>query len=164
MPQLHLVRFSYSPTETEGFLYLDDGSRLFTIERPWRSSAPGGMPFESCVPDGTYSLVPHVRSNGDEVFALWNPDLHVWHTPQERNGRPGRDLILIHAGNRIDDIVGCVAPGLARTIHNNHRMVTRSRAAMQRIMSVDYESIVIEPGCGATNNVTVQYETDGGTD
>ncbi len=149
--KLRLVRYAYTPTETEGFLYLHDGTRLSTLERPWRSDAPGGVPFESCVPDGTYSLVPHTRRNDDAVFALWNPDLHVYYTDEERSGRPGRYLILIHAGNFVDDGVGCVLPGLLRTIHENRRMVTRSRAAMERIMSDPYDEIVIEPGLGARN-------------
>lgn len=151
MLQLRLIRFAYTPTETEGVLHLHDGTRLFTLERPWRPSATGGMPFRSCVPDGEYSLLPHIRKNGDEVFALWNPHLHVYYTPQEKGKRPGRDLILIHSGNTVDDVVGCIAPGITRTIYRDKRWVTRSREAMKQIMAVDYESILIESGCGAVN-------------
>lgn len=148
MTRLTLERYCYSETETEGLLWLNDYESLHTLERPWRPGAPGGVPFESCVPDGTYRLKPHIRSNGDRVLALWNPDLHVYYTDQERAGRAGRYLILIHVANWIEEIVGCIAPGMVRTIANNKRMVRSSRTAMQKIMAGNYTHIDIVPALG----------------
>ena len=149
MSQLVLHRFNYSPTETEGLLYLsNDEKPLHTLERPWIAGAAGGMPFESCVPDGEYELIPHQRPSGDFVYALRNPDLSVYYTNEERAGRDGRYLILIHSANWVEQVVGCIAPGLVRTIAENKRMVRSSRNAVAKIMAGQYESILIKPACG----------------
>ena len=145
MTELLLQRYAYVSAHTLGWLWLDDETFVHTIERPWIGGVPGGMPFESCVPDGTYEVVPHQRPNGDDVFALRNPDLHVWHTPAERNNRPGRDLILIHVGNYVDDVVGCIAPGMVSTVYHGRRMVGRSREAMRMVMEAGATGLIIEP-------------------
>ncbi len=154
MRQLTLQRFCYSETETEGLLWLNEHESVCTLERPWIGGIPGGMPFESCVPDGMYELIPHIRPNGDKVFALRNPDLAVFYTKQERGDRAGRYLILIHSANWVEQVVGCIAPGLVRTIAENKRMVRSSRAAMRKIMAYKYASLrdlslLIEPSTGA---------------
>ncbi len=148
MSILTLERFNYSETETEGYLWLDAETRLYTIERPWRAGPPGGVPRESCVPDGSYRLLPHTRPDGTEVLALRNTARGVYYTEEERGDRPGRFLILLHAGNTTDDIVGCIAPGEGRTIHKNRRMVTSSRKAMQQIMAREWSTIIIRPTRG----------------
>ena len=148
MNQLTLQRYCYSETETEGRLWLNDDEFVYTLERPWVDGLPGGMPFESCVPDGEYEIIPHQRPNGDRVFALRNPDLSVYYTDEERNGRDGRYLILIHSANWVEQIVGCIAPGLVRTIAENKRMVRSSRNAMRKVMARKWDSIIIEPECG----------------
>lgn len=146
--KLLLQRHAYGDNETEGKLWLDNENYVRTLERPWISGVPGGMPFESCVPDGEYELIKHRRSNGDEVYALRNPDLAVYYTEQERGDNPGRYLILIHSANWVSQVVGCIAPGLVRTIADNRIMVRSSRAAMQKIMAGKYDSILIEPDLG----------------
>ena len=151
MTTLTLERFAYTPTETEGRLWLNDEDYVYTLERPWIDGLPGGMPFESCVPDGQYDLIAHRRPNGDDVFALRNPDCHVYYTDQERAGRPGRYLILIHSANWVEEVVGCIAPGLVRTIASNKRMVRSSREAMRRILDSGATRLVIEPAVGAVH-------------
>jgi hypothetical protein len=123
MKQLHLLRYGYSETETEGKLWLNDHESVYTLERAWDGSQPGGMPFESCVPDGEYELIPHTRPNGDEVYALRNPDLAVYYTKQERGDNPGRYLILIHSANWVEQ-------------------------AVSKVMATRYDSILIEPDLG----------------
>ena len=151
MTKLVLERYCYSETETEGLLHIP-GHRydeyLYTLERPWVPGPAGGMPFESCVPDGTYQLVRHTRQNGDQVYALRNPALGVFYTEQERGDREGRYLILLHSANWVEQVVGCIAPGLVRTIAENKRMVRSSRAAMRQIMARRRVSIVIRPDLG----------------
>ena len=149
---MRLERYCYGPEWTLGRLYVGEHV-LHTLERPWRPGSPGGMPFVSCVPDGAYQLLPHVRPNGDFVLALRNPDLGVWYSTANVPDTGGRTLILLHAANRVDEVQGCVAPGLSAIIHENRPMVTSSRAAMKIIMD-HYEQhepdeIVIEPCLGA---------------
>jgi hypothetical protein len=148
MSKLTLQRYCYSESETEGWLWIDDDTRLHTIERPWKRGAPGGLPFVSCVPDGTYRLDAYVRSNGDVVPRLRNPDLHVYHTAEERAGAKGRYSVLIHIGNYVDDVVGCIAPGLDRIISKGRPMVTNSRKAMEMIMLSNPTEIEIVCACG----------------
>ena len=133
-------------------MWLNDDEYIHTLERPWIAGLPGGMPFESCVPDGEYELIPHTRPNGDRVFALRNPDCGVYYTDQERAGRDGRYLILIHSANWVEQVVGCIAPGLVRTIANNKRMVRSSRQAVSRIMAKRWKTILIEPALGTEDD------------
>jgi len=151
MADLILTRFAYTPTETQGVLDTGTGDQYWTIERPWVNDIhPGGKSFESCIPDGEYELRPHTRPSGDKVVALVNPELGVWYQKEDRPDVWGRYLVLIHAGNFVEDIVGCIAPGLSRTIHNNRVMVGSSRAAMQKIDVTQYTSILIKPFEGTT--------------
>ncbi len=145
--ELYLERYCYSDLATLGKLYLSnhEADFLYTLERPWVGGVPGGMPFESCVPDGDYELIPYTRSSGVQVFALRNPDHGVYFTKAEKGANPGRFKILIHAANYVTDIQGCIAPGLGKTIQTNQHMVTHSRAAMERLMSRRYKSIHITP-------------------
>lgn len=154
MSDLYLIRDSYGPRETMGTFTDKDGNVLaHTMERPWvpDSDHPGGTSFESCVPDGIYQLVPHTRPNGDKVVALENPDLGVWYQKQDRPEPWGRYLVLIHSGNYVDHVVGCIAPGKARTIYENRRMVTSSRATMDILGVQKYSRLIIEPTEGAVD-------------
>ena len=126
-----------SPTEIQSVLSFGD-TTLYTIERPWIPSAPGGEPFESCVPAGIYSLRPH-KHNGRESLALTNHGLGVYYLPEDRPQGIGRYFILIHAGNWVKDVVGCIAPGLDR----GNAMVIHSRDAMQKILAFEPEEIEI---------------------
>ena len=150
MSQIILERYCYSETETEGRLYLPEhDDYIYTLERPWIAGPAGGLPFESCVPDGEYQLVPYTRSKGrGDVYALRNPALGVYFTKQERGNRQGRYKILIHSANWVEQVVGCIAPGLARTIAENKRMVRASRDALTLIMARRRTSIIIRPALG----------------
>ena len=146
MPVLKLVRFAYTPTETQGIL----NDKWYTIERPWiKGPHPGGLSFESCIPDGSYKLIPHTRPNGDKVVALVNPRLGVWYQKDDRPDVWGRYLVLIHSGNYVEHVVGCIAPGLSRTIYQNRMMVGASRAAMSQINVRKYDRLIISTTPGA---------------
>jgi len=130
MKTLRLEREAPTAVETMGRLYV--GSHvLHAVEQEWRPTAPGGEPFNSCIPAGRYKLILHKRPNGDEVVALENPGLGVYYEEFDRPNGIGRYLILIHAGNTHHDVVGCIAPGKGR----HGQMVTHSRDAMKSIMS-----------------------------
>lgn len=134
MRQLILERYHYGPGITEAIMWLGEDA-ICTLEKPWRSGAPGGLSFESCILDGVYSLRPHTRPSGDKVLALTNPKLGVYYRAEDRPHGIGRYLILIHTANWVEEVVGCIAPGLVRTIANNKIMVRSSRAAMKKIMT-----------------------------
>ena len=114
---IKLKRYSYAEYETEGELIV--GDKVFaTIEQPWTpnpNGAKGGKPFESCIPDGMYVLLPFTRpTSGDEVWIIHNPKLGVYRLPEHHEEGEGRDLCLIHKANWASQIKGCIAPGLKR--------------------------------------------------
>lgn len=107
--QLILQRWSNHPEHgTLGELYFEGEKLAETIEKPWRNN----QPFISCVPCGTYELIPFWRSNGDDVYALFNPELNVYVDMDDRPSDHGRYGILIHIANWASEVVGCIAPGL----------------------------------------------------
>jgi hypothetical protein len=141
MKRLILHRFRSTPEITLGALYAGE-HKLFSLERPWLPSAPGGKPRESCIPAGLYDLIPHTRPNGDKVLALINPGLAVFYIDSDRPSGIGRSLILIHVANYVREVIGCIAPGMAHTRTNTEDMVTGSADAMRAIM--DYAPDEIE--------------------
>lgn len=96
---------------------------LHTIERPWLNNEP----FKSCIPPGEYALHPFTRPNGDQVYALTGGTVSLDKTDGFR-----RYLILIHVGNYMTDVVGCIAPGMYR----NGNMVSESKKAMMKLMNL----------------------------
>jgi len=143
-----LTRHSYSPTETMGVLQVGE-LELHTIERPWiPDEQHGSRPNESCVPDGEYRLVPHSSERFPDTWALVNPELKVFHY----GGQAGRSAILFHVGNYVEDVIGCIAPGVARLIVRSRLMVTKSTEAMQELreaLSGDDHRLIIKPTEGA---------------
>jgi len=144
--KLTLERHAYLEDRTMGTLFA--GSEQFhTIERPWIPSLEhlGGKNYKSCVPDGEYVLAPFSSSRHPNCWSLTNENLDV-HI--EERDEPGRFAILIHSGNFVTDVVGCIAPGL--THDESH--VWNSRAAIDRLRDLlDGEhSLIIKPA-GARN-------------
>lgn len=115
---MKIIRNNFNEEYTEGRLYSSSIELpIFTLERPWKidSLRPGGQNEVSCVPNGEYTLSSFLRpKNQMLVPQLVNLNLGVYR--QEANLPPsgGRFLILIHPGNYIEDIIGCIAPGLGR--------------------------------------------------
>jgi hypothetical protein len=134
---ISLTRFSYAPTETEGVLRVN-GHSMFTIEKPWVPFVNvGGKPFESCIPDGTYRLQPWVRAtNGQPCFILDAPTLGVYMRESDRPAKIGRYLCLIHTGNYVGDVVGCIAIGTARGIMLNPRTQRMERAVIGSVTAL----------------------------
>lgn len=141
---IELTRFSYARTETEGMLRV--GSFEFaTIEKPWVPYKDlGGTPFKSCIPDGRYVLEPWVRAtSGRDVYIMSAPSLGVYRQAADRPRGVGRYLCLIHTGNFVGDVVGCIAIGMTRSIVlNTHkapqdyeRGVGGSNAAMKALQA-----------------------------
>lgn len=92
---------------------------VYTMERPWLNNAAN----ISCIPKGVYQLIPH---NWEE-----NPAFHfsrVWQIIV-----PGRDAILIHPGNTIMDLRGCIAPGFEQGTLISLPAVLKSKPAIDML-------------------------------
>jgi len=108
---------------------------LFTLERPWIPSTThlGGMNDVSCIPNGTYKLVPFKRPKKDNIIVpqLLNKELGVYLFEDEMPPEGGRFLVLMHPGNKVVDIVGCICSG---TWKQQPYEVNSSRDAQALIM------------------------------
>ena len=124
MKELVLTRY-YLPDCTLGTLFGDDGLDLVTMEQPWN----GNKPFKSCVPEGEYRVSRDSRPSHRHTFCLVNHNLYVYKYPTD--GR--RDSILIHVGNRVKDIVGCIAVGTEPGILGMENAVMNSVAAYRQL-------------------------------
>lgn len=151
---IKLFRDQCGPSGTLGYLDLDTRmpparERIFTLERPWiplcteieigRFDEPAnfvlppcGQKGVSCIPPGIYDLVPHSSEAHPDTFALVNPDLWVYHfdtdVPFLKRGI-ARTAILIHPANFVEELRGCIAPGMTRNIFPISPNVGSSRAA-----------------------------------
>ena len=132
---MKLTRNHFHTTYTGGQLasrFFDD--LLFTIEQEWRADPDhlGGTNNNSCVPNGSYELIPFIRpKNGLMVPQLVNPDLGVYKGENDVPEEGGRFLILIHPGNTVQDIVGCIASGMWKAKDNS---VNDSRDAQMHVI------------------------------
>lgn len=135
-----LMRYAYLTTCTLGRLELDDLT-FETIERPWERNpeGPGGLHDVSCVPDGLYKLEPHDSPAHPNTLVLVAPALGVYaealpHDPT-LNGqqRWGRVACLIHPGNSVSDVNGCIAPGLRMALRDEEFWVFDSRRAFEQL-------------------------------
>ena len=151
-----LTRFAYLPDCTLGWLDADT-IRLATLERPWipEPNGSGGKRRESCVPDGTYFVRHHSSDKFPDTFALVNPLLGVWYQPDDiPEGQGwGRSAILIHAGNRAGDVVGCIAVGIRHSTAATERVVLDSRKALDQLRTVlgkETHSLQIHPTSGTS--------------
>lgn len=105
----------------ERFAYLDNGVLgkileldIYTLERPWLNNEP----FVSCIPEGFYRV-------GIDQEGKWTG------YPELQNV-PGRTEIIVHPANRVDQIEGCIAPGLGWVVAQKEPEVRQSRIAMTK--------------------------------
>ncbi len=103
-----------------GSLWIEgEDQQWFTVERPWVNNEPN----ISCIPPGDYPFVPRTYNRGGyEAYEVTNVT--------------GRSLIMLHKGNTMDDLQGCIAPGLALGVIKNTWAVVSSATAFQQIMNV----------------------------
>ena len=133
---LFLTRDYRDPFVTLGTLSIN-GSRWQTLERPWikDDASVCGRKGVSCVPTGTYRLVPHNSESHPKVWALVNPVLQVYHFDQDvpvSQCGVARTTVLIHPANYASELRGCIAPGKERR-KNGSWGVYRSRDALNEI-------------------------------
>lgn len=156
---LTLIRFAYTSRVTLGVLRVA-GHQFATLEEPWipDPDGPGGQRrepghYESCVPDGTYTLLPHDGAKYQNVHCLVNPALGVYQAGHRPAGqRWGREAVLIHSGNTTEDIEGCILIGLAHDGLERIKAGT-SRIALDRLRAAlgrEQHQLVIRPINGTT--------------
>lgn len=115
---IHIYRLEQTNAATFGALMVGGRMLGFTLELPWRENRR----FESCIPPGVYA-VRHREA--------WRRSRDHGPTYEVRDV-PGRAGILFHPGNTIDDIEGCIAPGLAIGTVGGRRGVLHSCEAFKR--------------------------------
>ena len=147
MSSIIITRHAYLPNVTLGWLSFA-GKSFATLERPWipAQDHKGGTLRESCIPDGTYALRNHSSERFKNVWALTNEELDVHYMPASK----GRSAILIHVGNRVRDVVGCIALGLAHGTLEGEHAVMNSLAAI-----IDFRAALE----GATPDVVIRPTT-----
>lgn len=150
--RLELVRHAYLSEYTLGTLITPDMS-MATIERPWipHEDGPGGWIRKSCVQDGSYTVEPHDSEDFPNTFALVNEDLGVYHYSKPAGQSWGRTAILIHRGNWVKNVVGCIAVGRSHGRLENERAVISSTSAMnilREILGREAHELVIRPTNG----------------
>ena len=131
---LQLIRYCYGPDCVLGLLKVGEGNQqmnLWTVERPWQNNSK----FVSCIPDGEYGVMAFDSTDHPGCWVI---------TPV-----PGRTGILIHPGNSVEDVQGCIAPGQRQ----EGQKVYNSRAAMRMLNFVmprnEQHTIQIGSGLGA---------------
>jgi hypothetical protein len=89
-----LLRISSNDNGTFGVLCINNRPYYVTLELPWKNNTPN----ISCVPPGTYKAT--------KMFSeKFKKTVYVLHNV------PGRDLIEIHIGNKIEQTLGCILLG-----------------------------------------------------
>ena len=112
--KLKLIRISNSKEVTLGVLInTDTGLPIcLTLELPWKDNSIQ----ISCIPTGTYKVERFSSPTFDNVFHI----LDV----------PNRSGVLIHTGNTVDDIKGCILVGNQFGELKNKPAVLNSRLAL----------------------------------
>lgn len=90
---IYLDRFKTDYQGTFGHLYNESELLCFTCELPWKDNAPE----VSCIPTGAYDVQNYSSPLHPNVWQVMNV--------------PGRVAILVHQGNTILDVRGCICVG-----------------------------------------------------
>lgn len=114
---LNVTRTHTSPSGTFGVLSDDDGTQYcVTVELPWLNNEHD----KSCIPEGTYPVTHYASPTKGTVFLLHNV--------------PDRDMIEIHAGNTIHDVLGCIAVGDSLGTVSGLPAVMNSRHTLTKLL------------------------------
>lgn len=133
--QISIVRLSgiSDGAGTFGNMALDGVSFGCSCEQPWNNN----LPDISCIPAGTYQLLPYDSPAHGPTVVFHNPALGIYGTPAMIPvGKSGRSLCEIHVGNWPRDVKGCVAVGQKIAIMGeNGRGVSDSTNTMASLRS-----------------------------
>jgi len=123
MTLVRLERGEEAPTM--GVLVVAGSVQCFTLELPWKDNHR----FESCIPEGTYKVTVSKRGRRRVIELI---DV------------PGREDILIHVGNRMRDVEGCIVVGRMIGHLDKDRAVLASSEAMDYLLNVVLSKNVTE--------------------
>lgn len=115
---LILTRGPEAENTTRGILDSSDGFECYTLELGWKNNAHQ----ISCIPEGTYQLGMHQSPKFGAVWQVLNV--------------PGRNEILIHSGNTIQDTEGCILIGKSFGRLSNLPAVLNSRVSFIALMKL----------------------------
>lgn len=116
---MDIKRFAVTANATLGMLTMEGVPPLWTLEQLWRDNQDD----VSCIPTGTYTCVPHGWN--DEAVRFTK----VWEVTQV----PGREAILLHAGNFDTDTHGCILVGMSISkgvLQNSRQAINLLRTAI----------------------------------
>lgn len=126
MRTIYLDRYEITEHSTRSRLVGALPDDLYGIEKPWREN----QAFESCIPEGVYTLFPHHSPRFKTCFIIVGGTVTM-----EEHEDAARFACLFHAANWARQVQGCVGIGLAATDSAEGPMVTSSRAAMSKLIA-----------------------------
>lgn len=101
---------------------------IYTLENPWLENRP----FISCIPQGTYKVLPYSSPRFPDVWELQNVI--------------DRSKILIHAGNVEKDTSGCILVGTEAVYWDDEKGLAKSRKSlnlMRYLLDDEFELEII---------------------
>ena len=122
-----ILRRRYFEDGTFGTLHREDGSKVCVIAE---RESQNNIANRSCIPEGTYQILPHNSPKFGKCYALEAPSLGV-----TREGPSLRTHILIHKANTPSQLQGCLAPGVAFGVFGDDWGVLNSTAAFNSLMN-----------------------------
>lgn len=128
-PTITVVRTSTSAYGTVSDVRVEkDGNQieLHGIEQAWRDNKP----FKSCIPSGTYTLLPWESEKFGDCYAFVGGEVSLY------KGNAPRYACLIHSANYASQLQGCMAVGLAKGHDNGKPAVWNSRKAIRKLQDV----------------------------
>lgn len=131
MDRLLLLRYEDDSLRTFGILVVPPGDACHTVERPWLDNKP----FVSCIPPGVYTLRPWESPTKGKCLKI-------------EGCEPERTDCLIHRGNVVKDVTGCVAVGEYRgNLANAGRKepaVLNSKLIMRQLLTRIVNPVTLE--------------------
>lgn len=108
----------YHDTHTFGRLQCDKiETPIHTLELPWVDNKND----ISCIPEGTYFCKRHKSPSNGDCYELQNV--------------PGRKYVQIHVGNKLENTIGCILPGLSAIMYKGAPFVTSSGVTMTKLFA-----------------------------
>lgn len=117
LEKLLLERSETSDNGTFGAIMRGAAKVCDTCELPWKDN----QSKISCIPKGNYLVTRYQSPTKGSVFLI--------------NGVKNRDMIEMHVGNTIKDILGCVAVGTGRGIVHDLPAVISSRPTLEKMLA-----------------------------
>lgn len=103
---MNLTMNTYARKDSTTGILTANGVSFFTIEQPWRDNKIG----ESCVPAGTYRLIPYSSPTHGATYCLSNSELNIYGPGPFPVG--GRSYCELHSANWARQLEGCIALGM----------------------------------------------------